>query len=141
MVNQYTDMQRVQFRMYMGVSKLFSSAVADFENTLNGIQSIAFDDGSTFQQTLAILALLQNIDAQIVNNSQLGLGSEVEGTVKFDAYRNDVMLRRIGRGYIRQLSIVFSMKPVQDYYGKAIIDTAGLSNVHNYQSAGGNENI
>ena len=129
----YSDLQRVQFRTYMGMSKLFSSAVADFENTLNVIQSITFDDGSTFNQTLAVLNLLQGIDQSIVNNTNLGLATEVNGKVKFDAYRNDRMLRAIGRGYIRQLSILFSMKPVQDYYARAVPDTSGLSTVHGYQ--------
>ena len=130
----YTDAQKVYFREIMGFTKLFSSAVSDFENTLNTIQSISFDDGSTFNETINLLTQIQNIDQQISNNAYLGLGSQVNGKVVFDAYRNDVMLRRIGRSLIGRLAIMFSMQPARDYYARAIISRSGLSTFNDYSN-------
>lgn len=111
--------------MYMGYSKLFTSSNAMFEDILNVIGSPNFDDGSTFANVLAILAQLQNIDQLRINNVPLGLATEVPGEVKYDAARNDAMLKSIGRSFIKQLSIIFSMKPAQDYYGRARTSTSG----------------
>lgn len=121
----YTDLQRAQLRAYMGYSKLFTSSNTIFENVLDLIQSPAFDDGSTFNNTITLLGQLQQIDQARLNNQNLGLATEVSAAVKFDAARNDAILKSIGRTYIKQLSIIFSMKPAQDYYGRATTDTSG----------------
>lgn len=122
----YTDADRAQLRAFMGYSKMFTSSNTLFENTLNLIESVpAYDDGSTFNQTLYLMNRILEIDNQIEHNSHLGLGSEVEGKVKFDAARNDRMLRCIGRNYIAKLAIIFSMAPAHDYFGKRATDLSG----------------
>lgn len=122
----YTDQQRAQLRRYMGYSKLFKSSNAIFENILDLIQSVpAYDDGSTFNETIWLLNKLIGIDVLILNNTGLGLATEAYDAAKFDAVRNDRHLRSIGRSYIKQLSIIFSMKPAQDYFGRATPDTSG----------------
>lgn len=125
----YTDQQRAQLRLYMGMSKLFASSNAIFENVLNTIQG-TIDDGSTFNLTLSILATLQQLDVQIINNSRLMLATEVMDEVKFDAIRNDAGLRKIGRAYVRQLATIFSMLPAQDYYAAADIDPTGMPHLY-----------
>ena len=92
----YTDLQRVQLRGYMGMSKLFASSNAIFENVLNTIEG-AIDDGSTFNQTITLLNQLLVIDQQIITNSTLMLATEVSDEVKFDAIRNDRGIRSVGR--------------------------------------------
>jgi hypothetical protein len=122
----YTDAQRASLRAYMGYSKLFKSSNTIFENVLDLIQSVpAFDDGSTFNLTIALLGNLNSIDLQIYNNAFLGLSTQSSTATLIDAARNDALLRKIGRAYIKQLSIIFSMKPAQDYYSRAATDTSG----------------
>jgi hypothetical protein len=120
----YTDLQRVQLRGYMGMSKLFASSNAIFENVLNTIQG-TIDDGSTFNQTVLILNQLLALDTRIATNSTLMLATNVTGEVVFDAIRADAGLRRIGRALINQLATIFSMKPSKDYYSAAEIDDTG----------------
>jgi hypothetical protein len=120
----YTDLQRARLRQFMGYTKLFASSNAVFEDVLNVIQS-SLDDGSTFNETIWLMNEIECIDQQIKNNSYLGLGTEIEAKIKFDAYRNDRFLRMLGRNYIKKLSIIFAMKPAQDYYGRATTDTSG----------------
>jgi hypothetical protein len=122
----YTDQQRAVMRAVMGYSKLFKSSNTIFESVLDLIQSVpAFDDGATFNNTMVLQTLILGIDTQIDTNSYLGLGTEVTAKIKYDSYRNDRILRSIGRNYIKKLSIIFSMKPAQDYYGRATTDLSG----------------
>src|ERR1039457_1923052 len=110
-MSTYTDLQRVQLRGFMGMSKLFASSNAIFENVLNTIQS-DIDDGSTFNQTILILNQLLILDTRIFTNSALMLATEIPSEVVFDAIRNDAGLRKVGRALINQLSTIFSM-PLQ----------------------------
>lgn len=122
----YTDADRAYLRRLMGYSKLFKSANAIFENVLDLIQSVpAFDDGATFNDTLVIANQCISVDQQILNNLNLGLATQAFEAASIDAVRNDRHLRHIGRGYIKQLSIIFSMKPAHDYYSRATIDLSG----------------
>lgn len=122
----YTDLQRMQLRSVMGYSQLFKSSNAIFEDILNSIQSVpAYDDGATFNQTIVLLTNILNIDQKRLLNAGLGLATAIPGVTEFDAARNDALLKSIGRSYIKQLSIIFSMKPAQDYYGRATPDTSG----------------
>lgn len=114
----YTDLQRAQLRQVMGYSKFFASSNSIFENALDEIQTTV-DDGSTFNNTIILLNQILGIDVQRLNNSTLGLATQVSGEVVFDSARNDAILKSIGRTYIKQLSIIFSMQPSQDYYGRA----------------------
>jgi hypothetical protein len=120
----YTTEQRQDLRQYMGYSLLFASSNAIFENVLNTIQA-SVNGPDAFNQTITLLGLLQNIDQQRINNSNLGLATEVSAEVKFDAYRNDLFLKSLGRNYIKQLSIIFSMKPAADYFGRSQVDLSG----------------
>ena len=129
MTNTYTDLQKSQLRLVMGYSKLFSSSNSVFENVLNTIQQTSYDDGSTFNNTITLLNNILAIDMQRANNSNLGLATSVGGKIQYDAYRNDAMLKSIGRNYIKQLSIIFSMEPAKDYYGRATVDLSGDTNV------------
>lgn len=122
----YNDLQRMGLRSLMGFSQLFKSSNSIFENILDLIESVpAYDDGATFNQTIVLLTNCQQIDQQRLANSFLGLATEVTGEVMYDAARNDAILKSIGRSYIKQLSILFSMKPCNDYYGRASIDRSG----------------
>jgi hypothetical protein len=123
-MNTYTDLQRVQLRGFMGMSKLFASSNAIFENVLNTIEG-DIDDGSTFNQTITLLTSLLALDARIATNSTLMLATQVTGEVLFDAIRADAGLRKIGRALINQLATIFSMKPSKDYYGAAELDDTG----------------
>jgi len=122
----YTDQQRAQLRRYMGYSKMFKSSNTIFENVLDLIESVpAYDDGSTFNETIWLLNKLIGIDDLILSNTGLGLATEAYEAAKFDAYRNDRFMRSIGRAYIRQLSIIFSMKPAHDYFSRVSPDLSG----------------
>lgn len=122
----YTDQQRAYLRAFMGYTKLFTSSNTIFENILDLIESVpAFDDGATFNNTIILMNQILAIDVLRNNNQNLALGTQVSGKVTFDAARNDAVLKSIGRTYIKQLSIIFSMKPAQDYYGRATTDTSG----------------
>ena len=129
----YTDLQKLGLRSIMGYSQLFKSSNSIFENILSLIESVpAYDDGATFNQTIVLLTQIQSIDTLRLNNTNLALATEVEGKVKFDAARNDAVLKSIGRTYIKQLSIIFSMKPARDYYGRASTDLSGNIFPENY---------
>ena len=122
----YTDLQRMFLRQYMGYSQLFKSSNAIFENILDLIQSVpAYDDGATFNQTIVLMTQLQQIDQLRLNNIQLGLATSVSAQVQFDAARNDAFLKGVGRNYIKQLAIIFSMQPARDYYGRANTNLSG----------------
>lgn len=109
----------------MGYTKLFASSNAIFENILDVIER-TLDDGSTFNNTILLLNLILGIDKQRITNSRLGLATQVTGEVVYDAARNDVMLKSIGRTYIKQLSIIFTMQPAQDYYGRPSIGDGNI---------------
>jgi hypothetical protein len=122
----YSDQQRAYLRKYMGYSKLFKSSNAIFENILDLIQSVpAYDDGSTFNETIWILNKLVGVEELILNNTGLGLATSAYQAADFDAVRNDRHLRHIGRAYIRQFSIIFSMKPAHDYFSSVAPDLSG----------------
>jgi hypothetical protein len=122
----YTDLQKQFLRSYMGYSQLFKSSNAIFENILSLIQSVpAYDDGATFNQTIVLMTQLQQIDQLRLNNASLGLANQTSDGVKYDAARNDLLLKQIGRTYIQQLSIIFSMKPARDYFARAATDLSG----------------
>lgn len=114
----FTDVQRDQIRTYMGMPLLFRHANAILENAMSAIEN-APDSGATFNAVAATLVLLQAVDTKIDQNSALGLATEVMDEVKYDAARNDLILRRIGRGYIKRLSIHLSMDVATDYYSPA----------------------
>jgi hypothetical protein len=122
----YSDLQRQLLRELMGYSRLFTSSNSIFENILNVIENEATNGSSVapFSQSLLYLDHCLDIDFKLEVNSNLGLATQ-SASVKFDAYRNDRMLRGIGRNYIKKLSIIFSMKPAQDYYGQATTDLSG----------------
>lgn len=125
MAAPFSDSERAYLRRVMGYSKLFTSSNAIFENILNEIQDPNFDDGSTIADIRTIMAQLQSIDQQRLNNIPLGLATEITAEVRYDAARNDAFLKNVGRSYIKQLAIIFSMKPAQDYYGRARTSTSG----------------
>jgi hypothetical protein len=122
----------------MGYSKLFSGSNSIFENILDEIQDPAFDGGVTQAETLDLVQMLLDIDTARLNNSNLGLGTMVVGQVQFDAVRNDAFLKSVGRSYIKRLSIIFSMKPAQDYYRAAAPSTSGniYPQAYDYESDG-----
>jgi hypothetical protein len=121
----YTDAQLAFFRNVMGYTKLFASSNAIFEDILINIPNL--DDGSTYDLTITLMTNIQQIDQLILNNEILGLATSTsgQGGVNFDAYRNDRMLRGVGRNYIKKLSIIFTMQPAQDYYGRPSYGTSG----------------
>jgi hypothetical protein len=127
----YTQPQRVSFREYMGLSLLFASGNAIFENVLNTIQSLQ-DDGATFNETLVLLGYLQNIDQLRLQNASLGFATISSTGTNVDAARNDAILKSVGRTYINRLSIIFSMKPTRDYYNAAPMDPGGDVVIHDY---------
>lgn len=112
----FTDVQKDQIRTYMGMPLLFHKANSILENAISTIENA---DTATFNAVANTLVLLQAIDTKIDQNSALGLATEVMDEVKFDAARNDLILRRIGRGYIKRLSIHLSMDVATDYYSPA----------------------
>jgi hypothetical protein len=121
----------------MGMSKLFASSNAIFENVLNTIQS-DIDDGSTFNQTILILNQLLILDTRIFTNSALMLATEIPSEVVFDAIRNDAGLRKVGRALINQLSTIFSMPPQRDYYSAVKISTDGSPRLYGIDQDGKN---
>jgi hypothetical protein len=97
-----------------------------FENILDLIQSVpAFDDGATFNETIVLMNNINNLEVLRLQNASLGFATESSTQTKVDAVRNNDFIMKIGRSYIKQLSVIFSMKPAQDFYRAAPPDTSG----------------
>jgi hypothetical protein len=133
----FTDDQRAQIRLYMGMPRVFAQVNSILENVMSAIDNLSGpppngDNGATQARIVTVLAQIDAINTQIVQNAQLMLATEVMDEVKFDAIRNDAGLRRVGRALIQQLSIPLSMKPAVDFFSSAGLNPTPDINMHQF---------
>lgn len=132
--NPFSGAERDYLRALFGSSKLFSSSNSQFENVLNSINGLYDDptDGGATQAAIRVtLAKLAAIEVQLVNLSNLMLGTEVVGKVKVNAMKNDYYLRFIqGPALITQIANRLSFPPLIAYFSPASTQDGGQAIVH-----------
>lgn len=133
----FSDDQRAQIRLYMGFSRIFAQVNSILENVMSAIDNLAGplpngDNGATQARIISALAQIEAINSALIINSNLMLGTEISGKIKYDAIRNAAGLRQEGRRLIQQLAIALSMKPAVDFFAPSTLNSSGDVSLHEF---------
>lgn len=113
----FTPSEKQQIRQFLGFSELFHDIDTRLETQLIRIGDAA--DQSAKERVSTLVVSLNDIDTRLVGALD-NLTLEKAEDVTFRGEQELEGLRKQGRMFIQQLSILFEVRPMRDYFGMEI---------------------
>jgi hypothetical protein len=115
----FTVAERVLIREYLGYAAIYKQADPRLESAITMIQAVPDGDQPTADEedrVRAILGILQDVDAKIINlDVQQGV-LRAEGGTDLDSAREMARLQMRGRMYVNRLAHKFDTEPRSDCF-------------------------